>query len=204
MGTLILVRHGQSQWNLENRFTGWIDVDLSTAGIEEAEKAGQTLKALNKTWDIAHCSRLKRAQDTLSIAINVMEIKRMEIWMDSALNERHYGELQGMNKDEARKKWGEEQVHVWRRSYDVPPPGGECLADTSKRTLPYFKEYILKAVASGKNVLVFAHGNSLRSIIMYLDKMTPEQILKFEIATGVPYLYEIDELAEVTNKQVLS
>jgi len=203
MGVLILLRHGQSQWNLENRFTGWIDIDLAPKGIEEANSAAEKISSLSMRWDEAHTSRLIRAQHTLDIILEKLKLKNIPIWIDSALNERFYGDLQGMNKDDARAKWGKEQVQIWRRSFDVPPPGGECLADTSKRTLPYFREYILKKVVGGKNILVSAHGNSLRSIIMYLEKMTPEEILKFEIETGVPYRYDIDESGKVGERKVL-
>lgn len=203
MAILCLIRHGQSQWNLENRFTGWVDVELSPKGIEEADKAGVALSKKNIRWDEVHVSRLKRAQATLEIVLKSVQQTHLNPWIDSALNERFYGDLQGMNKDEARKKWGEEQVHIWRRSFDVPPPGGESLSDTSKRTLPYFNEYILKKIKAGKNILVAAHGNSLRSIIMKIEKMSPEEILKFEIATGVPYLYEINSDGEIQNREVL-
>ncbi len=189
MATLALLRHGQSQWNLENRFTGWIDVPLSPKGIEEAKSAGQSLKALNKNWVKAHTSRLTRAQKTLEIICDELK-QKPPTWIDSALNERHYGDLQGLNKDETRKKFGEEQVHIWRRSFDVPPPNGESLQDTSKRSTPYFREYILKDEEAGQDILVVAHGNSLRSIVMFIEKMSPEEILKFEMATGVPLIYE--------------
>lgn len=203
MGSVLLVRHGQSEWNLENRFTGWVDVDLTDRGLEEARKAGQSLSSLSMSWNQAHTSRLRRAQRTLQIMLEVAGLE-LPIWEDSALNERHYGELQGKNKDECRKQFGEEQVKLWRRSFDVPPPGGECLQDTAKRTLPYFKEYILKPVSGGQNVIVSAHGNSLRSIIMHLEEMSPEQILEFEIATGQPYLYEISSDQKMKSKRILS
>lgn len=199
MGKLVLVRHGQSQWNLENRFTGWVDVDLSSVGVEEARRAGESIQKLGLKFDKAHTSRLMRAQKTLNIILEKIQ-QSPPIWEDSALNERHYGDLQGLNKDETRKRYGEEQVHIWRRSYDVPPPNGECIADTAKRTLPYFREYILKDLQDGKNILVAAHGNSLRSIIMYIEEMSPEEILQFEIATGVPYLYEFDSHGKLISK----
>jgi len=203
MGSLVLVRHGQSQWNLENRFTGWVDVDLSPRGEAEAKQAGEILSKFGKSWDRIHCSRLLRARRTLEIAFEQMGTKSAFL-EDSALNERHYGDLQGMNKDEARKKWGEEQVHIWRRSYDVPPPGGECLADTAKRCLPYFREYILKPVSeNGQNHLVFAHGNSLRAIIMALEGLSPEEILSLEIETGVPILYELDASIAKAQRRIL-
>lgn len=203
MGTLVLVRHGQSQWNAENKFTGWVDIDLAPAGIEEAKKAAAKIKALGLKYDQAHTSRLKRAQNTLDIILKDIS-QNPPIWIDSALNERHYGDLQGLNKDELRKQYGEEQVHIWRRSYDVPPPNGECLADTAKRTLPYFKAYILPNIKAGKNILVSAHGNSLRSIVMNLENLTPQQILQLNIDTGVPYVYEIDGAGTVKSKKILS
>lgn len=196
MATLVLLRHGQSQWNLENRFTGWVDVDLSEKGIEEAKAAGEELKALGVKWDEVHTSRLVRAQKTLDIVLKVMQ-QSPPIQIDSALNERHYGDLQGLDKDQTRKQYGDEQVHIWRRSYDVPPPGGECLADTAKRALPYFKEYILKPVKEGKNILVTAHGNSLRAIVMVLNRMSSDQILKLNLDTGKPYIYEFNEKGEL-------
>lgn len=196
MGKLVLVRHGQSQWNLENRFTGWVDVDLSEKGIEEAKKAGQLIHAEGINFHAAHTSRLQRANKTLELIFKEIQ-QNPNKWVDSALNERHYGQLQGLNKDETRAKYGDEQVRIWRRSYDVAPPGGECLADTAKRTLPYFREYILKSILSGENILVVAHGNSLRSIIMEIQEMTPEEILQFEIDTGRPYLYEFDSTGKV-------
>ena len=190
MAVLALIRHGQSQWNLENRFTGWVDVPLSSQGEEEAKKAGEHLKSLQVKWDFCHTSRLMRAQKTLEIVLQQMG-QSAPIMMDSALNERHYGDLQGLNKDETRKKFGDEQVLRWRRSFDQPPPNGESLSDTSKRSIPYFREYILKDLERSKNVLVVAHGNSLRSIVMFIEKMTPDQILQFEMATGVPHIYHL-------------
>ena len=203
MGKLLLIRHGQSQWNLENRFTGWIDIDLSENGVKEAEKAAEAIGTLGINWDIAYTSLLIRATRTLEIILEGIK-QNPPTCRDSALNERHYGDLQGLNKDETRKKFGEEKVHIWRRSFDTPPPGGESLKDTSRRTLPYFKEYILKDVKAGKNVLVSAHGNSLRSIVMDIERLTPEQILKTEIGTGVPYLYEFDATGELLGKEVLN
>lgn len=203
MGKLVLVRHGQSQWNLENRFTGWVDVPLSATGVTEAKAAGERLYALNICYSVAHTSRLQRAQNTLQYILAAID-QAPPVWIDSALNERHYGDLQGLNKDETRQKYGAEQVHIWRRSFDVPPPNGECLADTAKRALPYFRSYILPILQKGENVLIAAHGNSLRSIIMDLEKMTPEQILNFEIATGIPYIYDVDAKGRVSGKQVLT
>jgi 2,3-bisphosphoglycerate-dependent phosphoglycerate mutase len=202
MGILVLVRHGQSQWNLENRFTGWVDVDLSDQGIEEAKTAGQLIKNEKIDFHKAHTSRLKRASKTLDFILKEIH-QNPTIWCDSALNERHYGQLQGLDKDETRAKYGDEQVRIWRRSYDVAPPGGECLADTAKRALPYFREYILKSVSQGENILVVAHGNSLRSVIMEIQKMTPQEILQFEIDTGRPYLYEVGLNGEILNSKEL-
>jgi 2,3-bisphosphoglycerate-dependent phosphoglycerate mutase len=202
MGILLLLRHGQSAWNLENRFTGWIDVDLSSKGEEEATLAGKQIKKLGLSWAAAHTSRLKRAQRTLDIVLDVIG-QQPERWMDSALNERFYGDLQGLNKDETKEKFGEAQVQIWRRSFDVPPPGGESLQDTSKRTLPYFKNYILPDLKAGKNILVVAHGNSLRSIVMDVEKLTPEQILKKELETGVPLVYHIDSSGRMLKSEFL-
>lgn len=202
MAKLVLVRHGQSLWNLENRFTGWVDVDLSEQGIKEAEEAGVRITSGDFNFKKAHCSRLIRAKKTLKIIMEALGTE-LPVWEDSALNERHYGELQGKNKDECREEFGADQVHIWRRSYDVPPPGGECLSDTAKRTLPYFREYILKDVKAGHNILVSAHGNSLRSIIMEIEQLSPEEILKVEIGTGVPYIYEIDSTGAMKSKTVL-
>lgn len=190
MSTLVLVRHGQSQWNLENRFTGWIDVPLSENGIKEAENAAQKLS--NYKFDVAFTSALQRAQQTLNIILDKIHQKNIPIHSNQALNERMYGDLQGMNKDEARQKFGEEQVKIWRRSYDVPPPNGESLKDTANRVIPYFEQNILPLIKQNKNILIVAHGNSLRALIMHLEKMTPEQILNFELGTAIPRVYELD------------
>jgi 2,3-bisphosphoglycerate-dependent phosphoglycerate mutase len=199
-GTLILVRHGQSEWNLKNLFTGWRDPDLTEKGVDEARKAGQTLKAKSFVPDFFYTSALKRAQHTLDLMLEEMGIVNLTITRNQALNERDYGDLAGLNKDDARKKWGEEQVLIWRRSYDVPPPGGESLKDTAARTLPYYDAEIAPKVAAGGTVLVAAHGNSLRSMVMAIERLTPEQILKREIATGEPVVYRLDSdgaLAEI-------
>ncbi|MBI1975934.1 MAG: 2,3-diphosphoglycerate-dependent phosphoglycerate mutase [Candidatus Omnitrophica bacterium] len=201
MPLLILLRHGQSQWNLENRFTGWIDVPLSAKGEEEARSAGQKLKAYK--IDKAYTSALKRAQDTLTLALNEAGIKNLPVEKDQALNERHYGDLQGLNKAETAKKYGDEQVHIWRRSYDVTPPNGESLKDTAARTLPYFEKKILPDLKTGKNILIAAHGNSLRSITMSLEKLTKETVLKLEIPTGVPIVYEMDGELRILSKKIL-
>ncbi len=189
MPQLILVRHGQSLWNLQNRFTGWVDVPLTALGIEEAKRAGTLLKDFK--IDVAYTSALSRAQQTLHHLLASGEIE-VPIIRDPALNERDYGDLAGLNKDEMRQKYGEEQVHIWRRSYDVPPPGGESLKDTRERTLPFFERAILGDIKQGKNVLVVAHGNSNRSIVMALENLTPEQIIAKELATGVPFVYELE------------
>ena len=201
MPSLILLRHGQSQWNLENRFTGWVDVPLSPQGEKEAREAGLKLKSYR--IDTAYTSVLRRAIDTLNLALETAGKKGIPIIKDEALNERHYGELQGLNKEETAKKFGDAQVLLWRRSYDVAPPKGESLKDTAARTLPYFRDMILKELKEGKNVLVAAHGNSLRSMVMEIEKLTPEQILKVEIPTGVPIVYEFDNLLKLISKKTL-
>ena len=203
MSTLVLLRHGQSQWNLENRFTGWVDVPLTENGRAEARRAGKLLKGLRIRFDRAYTSVLSRAIETFSIVQSELGQHALTVIQDAALNERHYGDLQGLNKDETRKKFGEEQVKRWRRSYDVAPPNGESLKDTAARTLPYFESRILPDLKAGKNVLVAAHGNSLRSIVMFLDKLTQEQVLALEIATGVPILYEIAADGSVREKKIL-
>ena len=203
MASLALIRHGQSLWNLENRFTGWVDVPLTENGRTEARRAGRSLRELGIRFDAAYTSVLSRAIETLSIVQSELGQENLPVTKDQALNERHYGELQGLNKDETRKKFGEAQVKLWRRSYDVAPPGGESLKDTAARTLPYFESRILPDLKSGKNVLVAAHGNSLRSIVMFLDKLSREQVLALEIATGVPLLYEIGPDGAVRSKRIL-
>src|SRR6202521_4683327 len=189
---LVLVRHGQSEWNLKNLFTGWKDPDLTEKGIAEAKEAGRKLKAQGLSFDIAFTSVLKRAQHTLDLTLNELGQNGIPVRNHLALNERDYGDLSGLNKDDARKKWGEEQVHIWRRSYDVPPPGGESLKDTVARALPYFVQEILPRVLRGERVLVSAHGNSLRALIMVLERLTPAQILKRELGTGVPIIYRLN------------
>ncbi|MDR3474243.1 MAG: 2,3-bisphosphoglycerate-dependent phosphoglycerate mutase [Devosia sp.] len=200
--TLMLVRHGESEWNLKNLFTGWKNPDLTEKGIAEARTVGQRLKAAGFVPDYCFTSALVRAQHTLDLMLEEMGIVNMTITRNQALNERDYGDLAGLNKDDARKKWGEEQVLIWRRSYDVPPPGGESLKDTAARTLPYYHAEIEPMVASGKTVLVVAHGNSLRSMVMAIEKLTPEQILKRELATGEPVIYQLaaDGALEATLK----
>ncbi len=197
---LVLVRHGQSEWNLKNLFTGWRDVDLTEQGVSEARQAGRKLKAQGLVFDIAYTSALKRAQRTLDLMLEELGQTGLPVVKDLALNERDYGDLSGLNKDDARKKWGEEQVHIWRRSYDVAPPGGESLKDTLARTLPYYVTEILPRVLRGERVLVAAHGNSLRALVMVLERLSPEQILKREIGTGVPIIYRLGADALVTSK----
>ncbi len=189
---LVLVRHGQSEWNLKNLFTGWKDPGLTEKGIAEAKAAGQKLKAEGLTFDVAFTSVLTRAQTTLDLMLAELGQTGLKTTRNLALNERDYGDLSGLNKDDARAKWGEEQVHIWRRSYDVPPPGGESLKDTLARTLPYYVQEILPCVLRGERTIVAAHGNSLRALIMVLEKLTPEQILKRELGTGAPVVYRLN------------
>ncbi len=202
-GTLILVRHGQSEWNLKNLFTGWKDPDLTELGVTEAKAGGKALKENGLTYDIAFTSNLQRAQKTLDYILEEIDQTDIEIIQDEALNERDYGDLAGLNKDDARKKWGEDQVHIWRRSYDVPPPGGESLKDTGARVWPYFMTDIMPRVLKGENVLVAAHGNSLRALVMILDRLTKDEILSVNLATGVPIVYEINADSTVKSKVVL-
>ena len=202
-GTLVLVRHGQSEWNLKNLFTGWRDVDLSDQGHAEAKAAGEKLKALGLKFDIAYTSALKRAQKTCQHILDIVGQSGLKTIRDQALNERDYGELSGLNKDDARARWGEEQVHIWRRSYDVQPPGGESLKDTGARVWPYYLHEMQPHVLRGGTVLVAAHGNSLRALIMALDGLTPEQIVKQELGTGVPVIYKLNADSTVASKQVL-
>ena len=201
---LVLVRHGQSEWNLLNLFTGWKEPDLTAQGVKEATAAGTRLKALGYKYDIAYTSALTRAQHTLRLILGEVGQPDLETIRDQALNERDYGELTGLNKDDARAKWGEEQVHIWRRSFDVPPPGGESLKNTAERTLPYFNAEILPRVLKGENVLVAAHGNSLRSIIMDLEKLSGDEIVARELNTGEPIVYELNEDGSIKSKKVLA
>ena len=200
---LVLVRHGQSEWNLKNLFTGWKDPDLSEKGLEEAISAGKKLKAAGLKFDIAFTSALQRAQHTCQHILDEMGQPKLETIKNQALNERDYGDLSGLNKDDARKKWGEEQVHIWRRSYDVPPPGGESLRDTGARVWPYYLHYIQPHVLRGETVLVAAHGNSLRALIMALEGLSGEEIVKRELATGVPMIYELNADSTIASKKVL-
>jgi 2,3-bisphosphoglycerate-dependent phosphoglycerate mutase len=201
---LVLVRHGQSEWNLKNLFTGWRDIDLSEKGIAEAREAGRKLKAQGVVFDVAFTSALVRAQRTLDLMLAEMGQTKIPVFKDQALNERDYGELVGLNKDDARKKWGEEQVHRWRRSYDIQPPGGESLKDTVARALPYFVQEILPRVLRGERVLVSAHGNSLRALVMVLERLSPEQIVKRELATGMPLIYRLNADSTVASKPDLA
>ena len=187
---LVLVRHGQSEWNKKNLFTGWKDPKLTPKGVDEAIKAGDELKGSGYSFDKMYTSELFRAQETGRIILDRMGLNSIEVIKDLSLNERNYGDLAGLNKDDARKKWGEDQVHIWRRSFDVPPPGGESLKDTAERVLPYFKQNIIPQLAEGLNILVAAHGNSLRALVMEIEKISPDEIVKLEIATGVPLVYK--------------
>jgi 2,3-bisphosphoglycerate-dependent phosphoglycerate mutase len=199
-GTLILVRHGQSEWNLKNLFTGWKNPDLTEQGVGEARAAGKKLKAAGYVPTVFYTSALIRAQHTLDLILEELDIVNVTITRDQALNERDYGDLAGLNKDDARKKWGEEQVLIWRRSYDVSPAGGESLKDTAARTLPYYEKHILPQVEAGETVLVAAHGNSLRSMVMAIEQLTPDEILKRELATGEPVIYKIGKSGKLKEK----
>ena len=190
MSQLVIFRHGQSVWNLENKFTGWVDIALTEKGIEEAKAAGQKLKGI--IFNEGYASDLKRAQETLKIALEVCGQSNIPITNNKALNERMYGDLQGLNKAETAEKFGEEQVKIWRRSYDIAPPNGESLKDTAARVIPYFEKEIAPKLKAGKNIVIAAHGNSLRALIMHLEKMTPAQILEFEIGTAQPRRYELN------------
>ncbi|MGI8924710.1 MAG: 2,3-bisphosphoglycerate-dependent phosphoglycerate mutase [Fimbriimonadales bacterium] len=201
MPTLVLVRHGQSIWNAEDRFTGWIDVPLSSKGEDEARRAGQLLKGYK--FDVAYTSALMRAQDTLAIMMEEMGCD-MPVIRDAALNERMYGHLQGLNKERTRERYSPEIVHLWRRSFDIPPPGGEALKDTAARTIPFYEAAILGDLSQGKDVLVAAHGNSNRSIAMALENLTPEQVVGLEMPTGVPYVYGVDKNGKMKGKRILS
>ncbi|HEU4659642.1 MAG TPA: 2,3-bisphosphoglycerate-dependent phosphoglycerate mutase [Pseudolabrys sp.] len=196
---LVLVRHGQSEWNLKNLFTGWRDVDLTEQGVNEAREAGRKLKSQGIKFDIAFTSALKRAQRTLDLMLEELG-QNVPIVRNQALNERDYGDLVGLNKDDARKKWGEQQVHVWRRSYDIAPPGGESLRDTAARVLPYYIQEILPRVLHGERVLVSAHGNSLRALVMVLDRHTTESITKLNLETGAPMIYRLNADSTVASK----
>jgi len=198
--SLVLVRHGQSEWNEKNLFTGWKDPGLTAKGVEEAKSAGIQLRTEGFQFDVMFTSDLLRAQKTGEIILKELGVTNLPVVKNQALNERDYGDLSGLNKDEAREKWGDEQVHIWRRSFDTPPPGGESLKGTAERVLPYFKKEILPQLLEGKNILITAHGNSLRSLVMELDQLTKEQVIKLEIATGDPIYYEIASSGKVVKK----
>ena len=202
-GTLVLVRHGQSEWNLKNLFTGWRDVDLSELGHEEARVAGRRIAARGIRFDIAFTSALMRAQKTCRYVLDAVGQGSLETVRDEALNERDYGDLSGLNKDDARARWGEEQVHIWRRSYDVAPPGGESLRDTGARVWPYYLRVIQPHVLRGETVLIAAHGNSLRALMMVLDGLSREEVVKLELPTGLPIVYRLNADSTVASKEVL-
>jgi 2,3-bisphosphoglycerate-dependent phosphoglycerate mutase len=201
---LVLARHGQSEWNLKNLFTGWKDVDLTEVGVAEARAAGRKLKAQGIVFDVGFTSDLKRAQRTMTLMLEEMGLPGIPVVQNIALNERDYGDLSGLNKDEARERWGAEKVHTWRRSYDVAPPGGESLRDTAARVLPYYIQEILPRVLRGQRVLVTAHGNSLRALVMVLDRLGPREIVARELATGVPMVYRLNADATVAERQDLA
>ncbi len=191
MKRIVLIRHGESQWNLENRFTGWVDVPLSPKGEQEARAAGEKVRAFR--FEHAFTSVLTRAIRTLEIVLDVIGQPDLPVEQNQALNERMYGELQGLNKTETAEKYGEAQVKLWRRSYDVRPPGGESLQDTAERVLPYYRERLWPRLAQGETLLVVAHGNSLRALVMHLEQLSPDEVLELNIPTGAPLLYELDE-----------
>lgn len=201
---LVLVRHGESEWNRLNRFTGWKDVDLSEEGVAEAHRAGAMLNGESRRFDCAFTSTLKRAHNSLSIILGELGQEGLRTVKDASLNERDYGELVGVNKDEARRRWGAEQVRLWQRSYDIAPPGGESLKDTAARVIPFYEKRIVPELNQGKNVLVVAHGNSLRSLIMRLDRLSPDEVMHLEIATGVPLIYRLNEDGTVAEKRGLA
>ncbi|NCF79592.1 MAG: 2,3-bisphosphoglycerate-dependent phosphoglycerate mutase [Alphaproteobacteria bacterium] len=204
MSRLVLVRHGQSEWNEKNLFTGWRDPGLTQQGIGEAKAAGIALKAGGMRFDLAFTSNLQRAQKTLSLLLAEQGQTDLAVTRNEALNERDYGDLAGLNKDDAREKWGEEQVHIWRRSFDTPPPGGESLKDTAARVLPYYEAEILPLIRADKDILIAAHGNSLRSLVMRLEGLSPTQILDVNIGTGVPYIYDMGQDGAVIGKDILT
>lgn len=201
MPSLVLLRHGESQWNLENRFTGWVDVPLSPKGEGEARSAGEKLKGIH--FHRAFTSVLRRANDTLTIVLKVIDQTKIPVEYDQALNERHYGDLQGLNKAETAKKFGDEQVKLWRRSYDIRPPNGESLKDTAERVLPYWEKSILPHIKKGENILIAAHGNSLRALVMHLDNLTRAEVLELNIPTGAPLHYDLDASAKALSRKYL-
>lgn len=201
MATLVIIRHGQSQWNLENKFTGWVDVELTEKGIQEAKNAGEKLKPYQ--FDLAYTSDLKRAQNTLKLILEVTGQPNLETIKDKALNERMYGDLQGLDKTETAKKFGEDQVHIWRRSYDIAPPNGESLKDTRDRVIPYFENEIAPKLKEGRNIIIAAHGNSLRALIMYLENLTPDEILAKELGTAQPIVYDLNSDLKINSVKAL-
>ena len=201
MPTLAIVRHGQSLWNLQNRFTGWVDVPLTPKGEQEAIRGGERLRGMH--FDVAYTSALTRAHETLRLIVETAGLEGLPVIRDQALNERHYGDLQGLNKAETAERYGDEQVHIWRRSYATPPPNGEALKNTAERTLPFFERAILGDIKLGNDVLVVAHGNSNRSIVMQLDGLDEAGVLALELATGVPVVYDLDETGAVLDKRIL-
>ncbi len=201
---LVLVRHGESEWNRLNRFTGWKDVGLTEEGMAEAHLAGTMLKDLGQRFDCAFTSTLKRAHNTLDIILDELGQGKLPTLKAAALNERDYGQLMGINKDEARKRWGDDQVHLWQRSYDIAPPGGESLRDTALRVVPFYEKWIVPEMQKGKSVIVVAHGNSLRSLIMELDQLTPEEVMEVELGTGKPLVYRINADGSVAEKRALA
>lgn len=201
---LVLARHGQSEWNLKNLFTGWRDPGLTERGVAEAQAAGRALRRAGYGFDVAFTSELVRAQHTCALMLEAMGVSDIEVVRAQALNERDYGNLAGLNKDDAIARWGEAQVHLWRRSYDVRPPGGESLKDTAARVLPFYIETILPRVMAGQRVLVAAHGNSLRSLVMVLDHLGPDTVANLEIRTGEPLIYRLDAATTVASKEILT
>ena len=201
---LVLVRHGQSEWNEKNLFTGWRDPDLTQLGRDEAKAAGVALKEKGLRFDVSFTSALTRAQHTNRLILEALGQTDLPVIADQALNERDYGDLSGLNKDDARQKWGEEQVHIWRRSYDIPPPGGESLKDTAARVLPYFEKVIRPRLMKGERILVTAHGNSLRALVMQLEGLSQEEVIALNIATGAPYIYRLDDAGKIVSREILN
>ena len=204
MSRLVLVRHGQSEWNEQNLFTGWRDPDLTAQGVDEARRAGDALKAQGMTFDLGFTSLLQRAQKTCALLLEHLGQTDLPVTSHEELNERDYGDLSGLNKDDAREKWGEEQVHIWRRSFDIPPPGGESLKDTGERVLPFFNSEIMPLIKQEKDILIAAHGNSLRALVMQLDGLSAEQIIGVNIGTGEPYCYEMKADGTVGDKRIIT
>ena len=201
---LVLIRHGESEWNKLNRFTGWKDVGLTEEGMAEAHRAGAMLKDLGQRFSCAFTSTLKRAHNTLDIILEELGQGKLPTLKAAALNERDYGELMGINKEEARKRWGPDQVHLWQRSYDIAPPGGESLRDTALRVLPFYEKWIVPELQKGKSVIVVAHGNSLRSLIMQLDRLAPDEVMQVELATASPLVYRLNADGSVAEKHALA